>query len=290
MKDPINTSSNKSNNYLIWLAIILALVSFFFPRPNKTNINSNTESTLERIDKKKIMRIGYEGYPPYTIENPKTGKLSGYSVDMANFIAKEAGWQIEWIKTTADTKIIDLESDKFDLMAEPIFATIPRAARVTFTNPYAYFGDAAAVVKVNENRFNKIDDLNNKNITVAVRLGYSDQKFAEQNLPLANIKPMKVDDINQVFQDVVSGNSDVALADVEQVKKFSKEHTEIVKCLFCDNPPSLIGAGFILRKGDFTFFNFLNVSIDYLESNSILDNLDAKYSVSSFRDHMNLTK
>lgn len=66
--------------------------------------------------------------------------MSGYSVEMASLIADQAGWSLDWVKTTADTKIPDLKAGKFDLMVEPIYRTIARAKEVTFTRPYAYFG------------------------------------------------------------------------------------------------------------------------------------------------------
>lgn len=284
----ISSATKPKVNYLLIITFIIALVGLFMPRGQQiqgpTTTTIGTTSTLSQIQKTKILRIGYEGYPPYTIKDPASGKLSGYSVDMAQHIAQEASWTIEWVQTGPDTKIPDLEAGRFDVMVEPIFRTIARATKVTFTRPYAYFGYAAGIVKKGEKRFQKIEDLNKSNVTVAVRLGYTDQTYADENLPLANRKAMNVNDIGQIFLDVIAGNSDIALADVEQVKAFAKEHSNQVDALFVNNPPALVPAGFMLRQGDFVFYNFLGSSIDYLESNGILDQLDKQYSVSAFRE------
>jgi len=276
-------------NILLYVTFFLAVCGLFLPRGRQDQGTvSGAESALGRIQQSKTLRIGYEGYPPYTIKNPTSDELSGYSVDLASHIAKEAGWSVQWIQTSPDTKVPDMQAGKFDVMVEPIFETIPRAARVSFTRPYAYFGYAAGIVRKGDKRFQKIDDLNKSGVTIAVRSGYTDQSYAEQNLALANKRAMNVTDINQVFLDVLSGNSDIALADVEQVKAFAKAHASQVDALFVDNPPALTPAGFMLKQGDFSFYNFLNAAIDYLESNGILDQLDRKYNVSAFREKRTL--
>lgn len=111
----------------------------------------------------------------------------------------------------------------------------------------------------------------------------------EQNLPKATVRALKADDITQVFLDVLSGNSDIALADLEQVKAFAKEHSTQVDVLFADPPPASVPAGFMLRQGDFSFYNFLNSALDFLESNGVLDRLDVKYEVSAVRERKSYT-
>lgn len=262
---------------------VVSLIIALWPSGRFDSKTTKSFSTLDSINRSKTLRIGYEGYPPYVIKDPSSGKLTGYSVELAELMASEAGWKIEWVQTSADTKIPDLEAGRFDLMVEPIFQTIPRATKVTFSTPYSYFGYAAAIVRKGENRFKSVSDLNTKGVVVAVRLGYTDQTYAERNLPNATIRKLKADDISQVFADVTSGHSDIALADLEQVKAYAKEHPNSVDALWVDNPPAAVPAGFMLRQGDFVFFNFLNTAISYLDSNGVFEQLDKKYGVSAKR-------
>jgi ABC-type amino acid transport substrate-binding protein len=162
-------------------------------------------------------------------------------------------------------------------MTEPIFRTIGRAARVTFSRPYAYFGDASGIVRRGEQRFKGISDLNAKGVTIVVRQGYTDEAFAVENLPEASLRVLKVDDVSQLFLEVISGKADIALADTEQVKAFAEVHASEVEARFTDPAPSYISAGFMLKQGDFSFYNFLNTSIDYVEANSVLSRLNQKY-------------
>jgi cyclohexadienyl dehydratase len=263
---------------LLLAVAVLALVGLFFPRPQVGSAPERS-SALTQIAARQTLRIGYEGYPPYTITDPATQKLSGFSVDLAEELAREAGWKVEWVKTSPETKVPDLEAGKFDLMTEPIFRTIPRATRVTFSRPYAYFADAVGVVKKGDQRFKSIDDLNHSEVKIAVRQGYTDQQFAKDNLPEATVRALKVDDASQIFLEVMLGRADVVLTDLEQAKAFVAAHSDEVELRFNDPAPAYIPAGFMLRQGDFALYNFVNSSLDYLEANGALTRLNKKYGI-----------
>ena len=270
-------------NILAILAFIIAVIGLFFPRPVPPNGIHNS-STLVDIRNNRLLRVGFEGYPPYTIQNPNDQTMSGYSVDLVNTIAEQAGWRVQWIKTSPDTKIIDLKAGKFDVMVEPIFATIARAKEVAFTQPYASFGYASAIVKKGDGRFKSFSDLNKEGLIVAVRQGYTDESYAKKQLPKALVRPMKVDDVNQIFLEVLSGKADVALTDTEDVKSFYKAHPKEVDTLFINPPPAQVPAGFIVREDDITLVDFFNTALNYLKANGVLDNLDAKYGVTEMRE------
>jgi polar amino acid transport system substrate-binding protein len=276
------TSNKRTISFVSIVALFLAAAALWLSWPVPRQVtNSSFISALVKINKSGTIRVGYEGYPPYTIKNPSNGELSGFSVDLAAHIAREARWHIEWVQTSPDTKITDLQADRFDVMAEPIFRTIPRATQVSFSRPYAYFGDAAAIVKKGDTRFSAIGDLNKKEITIAVRQGYTDQTYAADNLPNAMLRALKVDDASQIFLEVLSGKADIALADLEQARAFAAAHSNEVDLLFADPAPSYIPAGMMLRQGDFAFYNFLNAALDYMEANGDLDRLNRKYNIST---------
>jgi ABC-type amino acid transport substrate-binding protein len=263
------------------LALVIAIVGLFLPRTRESqSAGAKDNSALQRVMASQTLRVGYEGYPPYTMKDPATGQLTGFSVDLAEYIAREAGWKVEWVQTSPDTKIPDLQAGKFDVMTEPIFRTIPRATRVSFSRPYAYFGDAAGIVRKGETRFKAIGDLNKSGLTIVVRQGYTDQTYAADNLPAATLRALKVDDASQLFLEVITGKADVALADLEQVKSFAAKHPNEVEVRFADPAPSYIPAGLMFRQGDFTFYNFLNASLDYMEANGDLLRLNRKFGIS----------
>jgi polar amino acid transport system substrate-binding protein len=282
---PMHATPERNRSPLLsWIALGLATIALVLTllwRPTMgAQPSTPSEGTLARIVRTQTLRVGYEGYPPYTIKDPSTGKLSGISVEIADLIAREAGWKVEWVESSPDTKIPDLQAGKFDVMTEPILGTIPRASRVGFTRPYAYFGDASAIVRKGEARFKGIHDLNQPGVTIAVRAGYTDQTYAADNLPAASLRALKVEDTSQVFLEVIAGKADVALANSDEVRAFVAAHPSEVEARFVDPAPAYIPAGLMLRQGDFTFYNFLNVALDYLDTNGDLARVRNKYGIS----------
>src|SRR5689334_11538639 len=66
-------------NYLLIATFIIAVVGLFLPRGQQVlgPTPGGAESVLTRVQRTKVLRVGYEGYPPYTIKAPSSGQLSG---------------------------------------------------------------------------------------------------------------------------------------------------------------------------------------------------------------------
>jgi ABC-type amino acid transport substrate-binding protein len=249
-----------------------------------TTVPAGGENVLQKMVRTKKLEIGYAGYPPYLKKNVNSGEITGYSVDVARAILDPLDVKIQWVETSWDTMKQDVLLGKFDLMIEPIFMTIPRAAKVGFTQPYAYFGYGVLVVKKGETRFKTIEDVNNKAVTLAVTQGVASYEYAERNLTKANLKVIPGNDISITLSEVLYGKVDAALADVPTALEFLKAHKDQVDVLFVHNPPAITPAGFMTRPSQTEFIAFLNNALLYLQTNGTLDALDKKYELPSFRE------
>ena len=181
--------SNKSTlqaGTLAWVSVIVAIIAIIisvlaFTRQVKvSNTAENVPQIpglLERIDKTGELHAGYGVYPPYTMEDPNTKQVSGYSIEVIEQIAKELKCKVVWHRLNWNTMNADLQRGEFDVIADPIFITIPRAREFSFTEPYAYFAEGIAVVKINDNRFTNIDDLDQPGIRIAVGQGWASETF-----------------------------------------------------------------------------------------------------------------
>ena len=126
----------------------------------------------------------------------------------------------------------DLKRAEFDVIAEPILQTIPRSREFAFTEPYAYLPDGIAVVRKDENRFTKFNDLDRTNVTITVGQGWASEMLVKSRLTKPKIISVQVtSDLLQVFNDVISGRSDVAVVDGADAERFVKEHPDKVKAL-----------------------------------------------------------
>lgn len=278
----------KSNNLALAgiviavVALLVAVGSFF--RQGKVadarDGDGKVPGLIERIDKTGELHAGYGVYPPYTMEDPNTKQVSGYSVDIIEQIGKELKCKVVWHRLNWNTMSADLQRGEYDVVADPIFQTIPRAREFSFTQPYAYFADGIAVVRANETRFKDFASLDQKGVTIAVGQGWASETLVRSRFSKANIVSVQTStDLLQVFNEVTAGRADVAVADGADAERFVKEHPGSVKALFLDNPPAYMPAGFALRLSDTRGAEFLTASIRNLEATGVLEGFGQKYQL-----------
>ena len=287
-------NANRSSR-MLYAALTLAVLSvclslFSLSRPlivaNGTPTGSQPSlRALERIKKTGVMRVGYGGFPPYTIVDPKQSdpnkRVGGFCVDMVGEIANRyvPPLRIEWYNLDWDTFRADMLSGKFDFLADAVYDTIPKAADFGMTDPFSYFGIAAAVVSKTENRFHTFQDLDRPGITIALAQGWTSTDYAQQHLTKPTFKMVTVGkDAYTQLDDVLFGRADVALNDVPTVVQYVKAHRDKVKALWVDNPPSSVPASFVTRREDWDLLAFLNTSIRILKVDGTLERLDKKWN------------
>jgi ABC-type amino acid transport substrate-binding protein len=237
---------------------------------------------LERIERTAEIHAGYGVYPPYTKEDPTTCKVSGFSVDIIEQIAKELHCKVVWHRLNWNTMSADLKRGEYDVIADPIFQTIPRAREFAFTEPYAYFADGIAVVRTDEARFTDFSSLDQPGVTIAVGQGWASENLLKVRFSKAKINTVQTaSDLLQVFNEVLSGRADVVVADGADVRRFLKEHPKSAKALWLDNPPAYMPAGFALKPTDKDGASFLTVCLRNMRSTGAISALERKYEVPS---------
>jgi len=241
---------------------------------------AGSQGLLDRIDTAGEFHAGYGVYPPYTQENPNTSRVTGFSVEVIEQIGKELNCKVVWHRLNWNTMSADLKRGQFDVIADPIFQTIPRAREFAFTAPYAYFGDGIAVVRKDDTRFTTFESLDREGITIAVGQGWASETLVKTSFTKPRIVSIQTStDLLQLFNEVVAGRADVAVADAADAKRFVGEHPDSVKALWLDNPPAAVPAGFALRPDDQGGAEFLTVCLRNLSSTGVLDGLARKYRV-----------
>ncbi len=263
------------------IAIIIAALSWHSGNTTAPLWNRQA-GLLDRIEASGELHAGYGVYPPYSSEDAATGEVSGFSVAVINDIAKQLNCKVVWHRLNWNTMSADLKRGQFDVIADPIFQTIPRAREFSFTEPYAYFADGIAVVRANEQGFSDFDSMDREGITIAVGQGWASETLLKARFSKAKIVPVQTGtDLLQLFNEVLAGRAEVAVADAADALRFVNEHSSEVKALFVDNPAAYMPAGFALRPTDREGAEFLTVCLRNLKATGVLDALARKYDVPS---------
>lgn len=96
---------------------------------------ASEDETLAQIRTTSVIRIGYAVEAPYAMIGTG-GRVTGESPEVARLVAARMGIEkIEWVQTSFDALIVELQEGRFDLIAAGMFITPERALIVRFAEP-----------------------------------------------------------------------------------------------------------------------------------------------------------
>jgi glutamate transport system substrate-binding protein len=100
---------------------------------------SDADSVVVRADKRNHLTIGIRFDQPGLSERTLDGRVVGFDVDVAKFVAAELGVQpdnITWRETSPNARETDISSGAVDLIAATYSITDKRKQLVSFAGPY----------------------------------------------------------------------------------------------------------------------------------------------------------
>lgn len=130
----------------------------------------------EPEDASKTIQIGTTG-TSYPTSYEEDGELIGYDVEVAEHIAENLGYDVEWVTADFTGIMGQLEAGRVQTVANAVAYTEDRAEIYDFTKPYSYVG-SQIVTNGDNDDINNIEDLYGKD--VAGVLGSNHTKTLEE--------------------------------------------------------------------------------------------------------------
>jgi polar amino acid transport system substrate-binding protein len=120
------------------------------------------QSTLDVVKERGKVVAGVRfDTPPYGYLD-EGGNLVGLDIDIANYISKKLGVDVEFVQVTGQTRIPMLESGRVDMLVSALSIFRKRTEVVDFTVPYFYDGGKVMVPKGSKIR--SFQDLGNSRV------------------------------------------------------------------------------------------------------------------------------
>src|ERR1700719_2966793 len=136
------------------------------------------DNTLDRVRANKVLRIAVlPGELPYFNKDLATGTWSGFSIEMANDVAKLLDVKLEYTESTYGNSILDLQSNKIDL-GFALNPTPHRALVVDFCATVSPHPSAAMLKK--EMKARTGPDTNKPEVPIAVDVGPANETVARR--------------------------------------------------------------------------------------------------------------
>lgn len=146
--------------------------------------------------------------PPFGFENPQSGEVEGFDVDLGNYIADRLGVEPEFIEAISDNRIPFLEDGTADLILSTMTITTDRDAEIDFSRPY-YVAQGRILVP-QDSDIAGIDDLT-QGTSVCTAIGSTYEATLSEQAPDAQLD--LVDSYSECFENLQNGSVDAVSTD-----------------------------------------------------------------------------
>lgn len=166
-------------------------------------------TTLEKIRKAGVVRVGFANEAPYAYVDSKTHQLTGESPEIARIILKRLGVkEVKGVLTEFGSLIPGLKAGRFDIIAAGMYITPPRCGEIAFSNPTYGIGESFVVRKGNPLRLHSYEDVaRNSKARLGVVTGAIERDYAiKTNIPNSRIKVLP--DAPSALEAVAAGRID----------------------------------------------------------------------------------
>jgi glutamate transport system substrate-binding protein len=127
-------------------------------------------STMERIQKKGELVVGVKfDTPLFGLQDPATGRLAGFDVEIARLIARDltgSAEKVRFVETVAKQRESSITDRSVDMVVATYTMNAEREQIVDFAGPY-YMAGQDTLVRTEESRIRKVDDLAGRAVCAA---------------------------------------------------------------------------------------------------------------------------
>lgn len=231
------------------------------------------ESLKDRVSNNGTVTVATEGtYAPFSFHDT-SGKLTGYDVEVAEAVAKKAGFKIQFKETNWDSIMAGLKSGRFDMMANQVGLTTPeRQANFAKSDAYSWDGLAAVAREDFDKDISKLEDIKGLKAAQTLSSNYGEEvrKAGAQIVP--------VDGMAQALLLVKQKRADITLNSYLGLLAFLNDHKSADYKIVWHSPDNeYIDSGLVVNKSDADALEPINKALKELKQEGVLKQLGEKY-------------
>lgn len=247
-----------------------------------THTVEKKETAFERVMRTKTLRCAYITRPPHIIADVNTVKISGIDHDIIEAIAQAADLKVEWVEEVGFGVFPEnLNSGKQDAFCALVLINAKRAKRVELTIPVEYM-PLHAYARDGDMRFDyNLQLINNPSVIASVTDNTSQMAATVSAFPKASLYSLPgAADNSQMILAVASGKADIIVAEDNLINDYNKNNKENqLRRIPALDPVRTYAEAFSVGKNEWALLNFLNASIQELQSNDVIGNIMKKYDI-----------
>lgn len=234
-----------------------------------TAIGCGNNQSANQSSSKTLTLLTSPDYPPYGFYDTAGGgrKIVGFDIDIANYIAKELGYQLRVQESDFNGLIPALQANRADFVMAGMTPTDERKKNVDFST--IYFQAKNTIVAPKGSNLVKAENLAGKR--VGVQLGSIQEgdlkKISEK---VQGIQAKALNRVPEIIQEVKAKRIDAAIVEDTVVQGFTKSNPDLEYNVIPSEGPS--GSAIAFPKGSARVAEF-NQVLQKMKDNGELDRL-----------------
>ena len=212
-------------------------------------------TVLGDIQQKGEIAIGVKyDVPPFGFNNPQSGDVEGFDVDLGRAIAVRLGVEPKFIEAISDNRIPFLQDGTADLILSTMTINEERVEQIDFSDPY-FIAKGRILHKKDDTEITGVETLAGKRVCTA--LGSTYEATLKKQAPDAKLK--LVDSYSECLESLQNGSVDaISTDDVILTGMIIQDDTlELVGDELTQEP---YGAG--IKKGNQQLLDFVNETFE----------------------------
>ncbi|MFC4812236.1 amino acid ABC transporter substrate-binding protein [Paenibacillus sp. GCM10023250] len=207
----------------------------------ETNTGAAGGTALAAVQSDGEITVGTEGtYAPFTFHD-KSGKLTGFDVDIAQEVAKRIGVKAKFVETKWDGMLAGLDAKRFDMVANEVTIRDDRKQKYDFSDPYI-LSKAVLIVKDDNTAIKSLADLKGKKSGQSLTSDLAD--IAKAN----GAQIVQIDGFNQAIDLLTSGRIDATINDKLSFLDLKKQRPDVPIKVVAETD-NVSQSGLLFRKG-----------------------------------------
>jgi L-cystine transport system substrate-binding protein len=238
-------------------------------KSNNQTASKTGQDLLAKVKADGKILIGTEGtYAPFTFHD-KSGKLTGFDVEVATEIAKRLGVTPEFKETQWDAMFAGLDAKRFDMVANEVGIRPDRQEKYDFSDPYITSA-AVLVIRKDNNKVKTFEDIKGLNAAQSMTSNYADiaRKYGA--------KIVSVPGFNEAMDLLAAKRVDVTVNDKISFLDYKKQKPEApVKIAATASDASK--SGMMFRKNNKTFVDAVNKALNDMITDGTYKKISQKW-------------
>lgn len=237
-------------------------------------------SVYDRVIASGKIRCGYGIYQPGCMKDPNTGKMYGIGVEALEIIAKKLGLEIEWVEEVGwGTMMEGLRTDRYDIIATPVWTQANRAKVASFSRPL-YYSPVLAYVKYGDKRFadGDLSRLNAPQFQIESIDGATAEQIAREDFPKARLMSLpQTTDFGQLLLNISTGKADVTFTEPLDAIGFMKQNPHSIELVPTPAPVRVFPNCWMFKRDQTAFKEMIDTVLEQVINSGAMDRLIAKY-------------